>query len=133
MAPLAMSERVGRCRAGAHPTGSRPIHRPIGDRSYEDYQVGTTYEYGSVPVTQEEIIGSASQYAPQSLHVDPVAAEQGPFGGLVPSPWHTVALTMHLFARHYLSTVTGLDGPDEVRRLTPVRRATLGLSTRGDA
>jgi acyl dehydratase len=128
MAPLAMSERVaelvGRCRAGAHPSGSRPIHRPIGDRSYEDYQVGTTYEYGSVPVTQEEIIGSASQYAPQSLHVDPVAAEQGPFGGLVPSPW---------FARHYLSTVTGLDGPDEVRRLTPVRRATLGLSTRGDA
>ncbi len=64
---------------------------PIEDRYFEDYRAGATYEYGSVTVTEEEIIRFASQYDPQSLHADPVAAKQGPFGGLVASGWHTAA------------------------------------------
>ncbi|WP_306185048.1 MULTISPECIES: MaoC family dehydratase [unclassified Streptomyces] len=96
---------------------------PIDDRYFEDYTAGATYEYGSVAVTQEEIVGFASQYDPQSFHVDPVAAREGPFGGLVASGWHTVALMMRLFAGHYLSTVASLGSPgvDELRWLKPVR------------
>ncbi|MGW0083069.1 MaoC family dehydratase [Streptomyces sp. NPDC003393] len=95
---------------------------PIDDRYFEDYTAGATYEFGSIAVTQEEIIGFASQYDPQSFHVDPVAAERGPFGGLVASGWHTVALMMQLFAGHYLSTVASLGSPgvDELRWLKPV-------------
>ncbi|MGD3112205.1 MaoC family dehydratase [Streptomyces sp. YGL11-2] len=96
---------------------------PVDDRYFEDYTAGATYEYGTVAVTEQEIIGFASQYDPQSFHVDPVAAKQGPFGGLVASGWHTVALMMQLFARHYLSTVASLGSPgvDELRWLRPVR------------
>ncbi|QHC26970.1 acyl dehydratase [Streptomyces sp. GS7] len=93
------------------------------DRYFDDYTAGAVYEHGSVAVTEEEIIGFASQYDPQSFHVDPVAAQQGPFGGLVASGWHTVALMMQLFARHYLSAVASLGslGVDELHWLKPVR------------
>jgi acyl dehydratase len=96
---------------------------PIDDRYFEDCTAGATYEYGSVAVTEEEIIGFASQYDPQSFPIDPIAARQGPFGGLIASGWHAVALMMQLFARHYLSKVASLGSPgvDELRWLKPVR------------
>ena len=103
--------------------GTDGFTAPIDDRYFEDYAAGAIYEYGSVVVTQEEIIGFASRYDPQSFHVDPVAAKQGPFGGLIASGWHTAALMMQLFAGHYLSTVASLGSPgvDELRWLKPVR------------
>ncbi|MEU5088941.1 MaoC family dehydratase [Streptomyces sp. NPDC021356] len=113
--------------------GTDGFAAPIDDRYFEDYTAGATYEYGSVVVTQEEIIDFASRYDPQSFHIDPVAAKQGPFGGLVASGWHTVALMMQLFARHYLSTVASLGSPgvDELRWLKPVRPGDeLGLRVR---
>jgi acyl dehydratase len=96
---------------------------PVGDRYFEDYTAGTTHEYGGLTVSETEIIDFASQYDPQSFHVDPVAAKDGPFGGLIASGWHTVALMMKLFAEHYLSTVASLGSPgvDELRWLKPVR------------
>ena len=97
--------------------------RPIDDRYFEDYTAGARYECGSVAVSEEEIIGFAAQYDPQTFHVDPVEAENGPFGGLIASGWHTVALMMQLFAKYYLSTVASLGSPgvDELRWLKPVR------------
>src|SRR3569833_831675 len=96
---------------------------PVGDRYFEDYTAGTTHEYGRLTGSETEIIDFASQYDPQSFHVDPVAAKDGPFGGLIASGWHTVALMMKLFAAHYLSTVASLGRPgvDELRWLKPVR------------
>ena len=96
---------------------------PADERCFEDYQAGATYEFGTVAVTEEEIIVFASQYDPQSFHVDPDAARQGPFGGLIASGWHTCALMMRLFAEHYLPTTASLGstGVDEVRWLKPVR------------
>lgn len=96
---------------------------PADERSFEDYEEGATYEFGTVTVTEQDIIGFASQYDPQSFHVDPDAAAQGPFGGLVASGWHTCALMMQLFAEHYLPTAASLGSPgvDELRWLKPVR------------
>ncbi|ACU73206.1 MaoC domain protein dehydratase [Catenulispora acidiphila DSM 44928] len=96
---------------------------PADERSFEDYRPGAVYEFGSVTVSEEEIIVFASRYDPQSFHVDPVAAVQGPFGGLVASGWHTCALMMRQFAEHYLPTAASLGSPgvDEVRWLKPVR------------
>lgn len=96
---------------------------PIGDRWFEDYPLGAVYEFGDATVTEEEIVGFARQFDPQSFHVDPVAAKTGPFGGLVASGWHTCGLMMRMFAGHYLSTVASLGSPgiDELRWPRPVR------------
>jgi len=61
--------------------------------------------------------------ARKAMHVDPVAAAQGPFGGLIASGWHTIGLMMQLFAEHYLSKVATLPSPgiDELRWARPVR------------
>ncbi|WP_328314857.1 MaoC family dehydratase [Streptomyces sp. NBC_00442] len=96
---------------------------PVGDRYFEDYTADTTHACGSLTVTERDIIDFASRFDPQAFHIDPVAAEDGPFGGLVASGWHTAALMMKLFAAHYLSTVASLGSPgvDELRWLKPVR------------
>ena len=40
------------------------------------------------------MIAFASVYDPQPMHVDPVAAAQGRFGGIIASGWHVAALVM---------------------------------------
>ncbi|MEV0095068.1 MaoC family dehydratase [Streptomyces sp. NPDC050738] len=96
---------------------------PIDDRYFEDYSAGAIHTYGSLLITEEEIIDFASRFDPQSFHVDRAAAKEGPFGGIVASGWHTTALMMQLFAEHYLSSVASLGSPgvDELRWLKPVR------------
>jgi acyl dehydratase len=93
------------------------------DRYFEDYVPGSTFEYGSVKVTEQEIIEFATKFDPQPFHVDPVAAATGPFGGLIASGWHTASLMMRMLADNYLSKVASLGSPgiDELRWLKPVR------------
>ena len=93
------------------------------DRYFEDYSPGVTYDCGSVTVSEAEIVEFARRYDPQDFHVDPVAAADGPFGGLIASGWHTASLMMRLYAGHYLSTVSSLGSPgvDELRWPRPVR------------
>src|SRR5882672_4284260 len=101
----------------------------VGDRTiiskpryFEDFAVGAVYEFGSTTVTEADIIAFAREFDPQAMHTDPVAAANGPTGGLIASGWHTIALTMRLYADHYLPE-NGLPAPgvDEVRWLRPVR------------
>ncbi|MEP6997272.1 MAG: MaoC family dehydratase [Betaproteobacteria bacterium] len=96
---------------------------PIDQRYFEDYAVGSAYEYGAVAVEEAEAIAFARSFDPQPIHVDPVAAAHGPFGGLIASGWHTTALMMRLFVAHYLSSVASLASPgvDDLRWLKPVR------------
>jgi acyl dehydratase len=96
---------------------------PPAERYFEDYPVGMVSEFGEVVVTAEEIVDFARRYDPQDMHIDPVAAEQGAFGGLIASGWHTAAMMMRLFATNYLSKVATLPSPgiDELRWVQPVR------------
>jgi acyl dehydratase len=91
-------------------------------RWFEDFPVGAVFEFGSITVTEPEIIAFARQFDPQTMHTDPVAAAQGPTGGLIASGWHTMALMMRMYADHVLPD-NGLPAPgvDEVRWLQPVR------------
>lgn len=93
------------------------------DRYFEDYPPGTEFEGGPIAVSEEEIIDFARRYDPQAMHVDPVAAAQGRFGGLIASGWHTAALMMRLFTTHFLSPDSSIASPglDELRWLQPVR------------
>ena len=94
-----------------------------GLRYFEDYVPGTTYDCGSVSVSEAEIISFARQYDPQPFHVDPAAAAHGPFGGLVASGWHTTALVMRQLVDHYVSVAASLGSPgvDELRWPHPLR------------
>ena len=63
---------------------------------YEELVIGRAYRSGSIEVTAEEITTFAARYDPQPFHLDPVAAAQSVFGGLVASGWLTASLTMRL-------------------------------------
>jgi acyl dehydratase len=96
---------------------------PITDRYFEDYRPGFIGEYGSITVSQDEIIEFAKRFDPQQFHTDPSRAAGGPFGGLIASGWHTSALMMRLYADHFVSKVASLGSPgiDELRWTRPVR------------
>ncbi|WP_419997774.1 MaoC family dehydratase [Streptomyces boninensis] len=101
----------------------RAFPAPKDDRYFEDYEPGTVYEFGSVKVTEEDILEFARRYDPQVFHTDPAAAADGPYGGLIASGWHTSALFMRLYAEHFLSDVSSLGSPgvDQLRWRQPVR------------
>ncbi|HYE00990.1 MAG TPA: MaoC family dehydratase [Alphaproteobacteria bacterium] len=69
----------------------------MGVTYFEDLRVGDTFRGGSLTVTEADIVGFARDYDPQPMHTDPVAADRGPFAGLIASGWHTTALAMRLF------------------------------------
>jgi acyl dehydratase len=96
---------------------------PINDRYFEDYIEGDIHRFGSIAVERDEVIAFAKRFDPQSFHVDPEAAKLTQFGGLIASGWHTAALTMRLYAEHYLTRVASLASPgvDELRWVKPVR------------
>jgi acyl dehydratase len=93
------------------------------NRYFEDYIPGTVIEYGEIQVDEAEIIEFARHFDPQEMHLDPVAAAHGRFGGLIASGWHTAAMMMRLFADNFLSKVASLASPgiDELRWMQPVR------------
>ena len=91
---------------------------------FEDYVPGALVEHpATITVDQTAVIEFAEQFDPQYFHVDPEAAADGPFEGLIASGWHTAGLMMRLYADQYLSKVASLGGPgvDELRWLAPVR------------
>jgi acyl dehydratase len=94
-----------------------------GLRYFEDYALGATYECGSFSVDAASIISFGKEFDPQPFHTDPVAAADGPFGGLIASGWHTAALTMRRLVENYLSAEASLGGAgvDEIRWPLPVR------------
>ncbi|CCG41451.1 MaoC family dehydratase [Magnetospirillum molischianum] len=93
------------------------------DRYFEDYLPGSVHRCGSIAVEEEEVLAFARRFDPQIFHIDPEAAAQGPFGGLIASGWHTAGLMMRLLAEHFLTTVGSLASPgiDQLRWLRPVR------------
>ncbi|WP_420031922.1 MaoC family dehydratase [Streptomyces sp. cg28] len=96
---------------------------PVQTRYFEDYVPGATYRYGSIAVTEADILRFAGEFDPQSIHTDPVAAAAGPFDGLIASGWHTASVMMRLYADHYVSRIASLASPgiDTLRWTRPVR------------
>lgn len=96
---------------------------PLTDRWFEDYTAGDLREYGSIALTEEEIVAFARTYDPQPIHTDPEWAATGPFSGLIASGIQTIGVFMRLYADHYLTRCGSLASPgvDEVRWPRPVR------------
>lgn len=96
----------------------------MGKRWYfEDFVVGETIEVGQHTFTEEAIITFARQFDAQPFHIDPVAAQDSPFQGLIASGWHTCAVMMGMLAHSRLgnSASMGSPGVDAIRWLLPVR------------
>jgi acyl dehydratase len=91
-------------------------------RYFEDYPVGGVFEFGSVTLSEADIIDFARHFDPQDMHIDPALAAEGPFGQVIASGWHTVGVMMRLFVEHFLPK-NGLAAPgiDELRWPRPVR------------
>lgn len=96
---------------------------PRESRYFEDYEAGRVYEFGSITLTEPEIVEFARRFDPQDMHVNPGKAAQGRFGGIIASGWHTIGVAMRLYVDHYLSSIASLASPgvDEIRWPNPVR------------
>ena len=80
-------------------------------------------ELGSHAVTEQEIVEFARRWDPQPFHVDPEAAKESVFGGLIASGWHTGAMWMRLYVDSLLDAASSMGSPgvEELRWLAPVR------------
>ncbi|HEX8906656.1 MAG TPA: MaoC family dehydratase [Longimicrobiaceae bacterium] len=92
-------------------------------RYFEDHEPGSVHEFGSIRVEEEEVLAFGRRFDPQPFHIDPAAAAETEYGGLIASGWHTAGLMMRLYSDHYLSKVATLVSPgvDNLRWLLPVR------------
>lgn len=90
---------------------------------FEDLEPGRVHELGSVVVTEDEILDFARRWDPQAFHVDPEAAKESVFGGLIASGWHTGAMWMRLYVDSLLDGAASMGSPgvEELRWLAPVR------------
>jgi acyl dehydratase len=91
---------------------------------FEDFTEGQVTELGSIaPLTEEEIIAFARQWDPQPFHVDPVAAKESIYGGLIASGWQTALLAMRLQVDNLLNNTDtqGSPGVENIRFRKPVR------------
>ncbi|WP_375451568.1 MaoC/PaaZ C-terminal domain-containing protein [uncultured Devosia sp.] len=103
-------------------------------RWFEDVNEGEVFPLGEHTFTQDAIVTYAKIYDPQYFHVDPEAAQSGPFGGLVASGAHTAMVGQRkmvdaLFAEaerlRALGQEPGIGGPspggDSIAFTAPVR------------
>jgi len=90
---------------------------------FEDFSPGWKAEYGPRVITREEMIGFATQFDPQPMHLDEEAAARTMLGGLGASGWHTCAFMMKMIADGFLLDAASMGAPgiDEVKWLKPVR------------
>ena len=92
-------------------------------RYFEDFREGEVFELGGRRVERDEIVAFAREYDPQPFHVDEEAAKESPYGGLIASGWHTLAIGARLMVDAVLRDSSGFGSPglEEVRWLKPVR------------
>jgi acyl dehydratase len=93
------------------------------EHTFEDFEPGLVHDLGSKVVSEDEIVAFARQFDPQPFHLDPEAAKDSVFGGLVASGWHTGAMWMRLYVDSLLGGASGQgsSGIEELRWLAPVR------------
>ncbi|MEF8809046.1 MaoC/PaaZ C-terminal domain-containing protein, partial [Natronomonas sp.] len=92
-------------------------------RTFEDLTVGETIDCGTTTVTEEDIVSFAEEFDPLDIHVDPEAAAESPFGGVIASGIHTFALTQPLVVKSFYgdSDLVAARHIEDLRLPAPVR------------
>ena len=95
----------------------------MADCWFDDLQVGQRFRSAGITLTEAALVEFALAYDPQPIHVDAQAAAAGPYGGLIASGVHTLALGCRLvqLTKPWAATCLGAPGIDEVHWLKPVR------------
>lgn len=94
----------------------------LSDRWFEDYAVGEVIDVpGERLMTEERIIEFAREFDPQRFHIDPAAAADSIYGGIIASGWHTGSVLMSLLATTLGPASLGSPGCDALRWVAPVR------------
>ena len=89
----------------------------------DDFAVDDEFTFGDHTVTRPEIISFAQKFDPQPVHLNPEAAENSAFEGLVASGWHVVSLTNRLLNDSVYGQTAQLGeyGANEVQWHRPTR------------
>ena len=90
----------------------------------DDFTPGSVFETEGKTLSEAEILDFALKYDPQPFHMDVEAANKGPFGGLIASGVHTMAIGLRLLLQAQVfapGASMGSPGMDELRWLKPVR------------
>jgi acyl dehydratase len=90
---------------------------------FEDFEPGERVEMGAHLFTEQEILRFAREFDPQPFHIDPQAAQESIYQGIIASGWHTCSVIMRLMCDNYLLQSEGMGSPgvEEIRWLKPVR------------
>ncbi|WP_205698287.1 MaoC/PaaZ C-terminal domain-containing protein [Conexibacter sp. SYSU D00693] len=89
----------------------------------EDLEVGRRFDLGERTLTADEVKAFARDWDPLPFHLDDRAAAEGPFGELVASGLHSLAVVTRLVADAVVlrtAVIAGL-GADGLRMRAPVR------------
>ncbi len=95
----------------------------MADYYLEDFEPGRAYSSPTQTISEEEALDFARRYDPQYFHLDPVAARNSVFGGVVLGGFQTAALAWALVLRSGMfdrSAMAGI-GLDDLRWHKPVR------------
>ena len=95
----------------------------MGGRMFDDFEVGQTFVSPGITISESQILDFALAYDPQPFHLDREAAADSPYGGLIASGFHTLAIGFRAFldAGVINDCSLGSPGMDELRWLKPVR------------
>lgn len=93
----------------------------ISQRWFDDFAVGEIFETDWHEMTEARMIDFASEFDPQAFHVDPDAAADSIYGGLIASGWHTGSVLMRLLCTTLGPSSLGSPGCDKLRWSAPVR------------
>ena len=90
---------------------------------FEDFNVGDTFVTEGVEVTAEDIVEYARRYDPQPFHLDPEAARESIYGGLIASGFHIFSMAFGAIARTGIFEGGGQGAPGihDVRWVSPAR------------
>lgn len=88
----------------------------------QDIEIGRRFPFGSYRMEESEILEFANRFDPLYIHNDPEAAKSGPFGGLIASGLHTMAVYQRLIAEAMWQNVAAIAGKRfEIDLQRPVR------------
>jgi len=90
----------------------------------DDLEPGATFVTRGKTLSEAEILDFAFKFDPQPFHIDKEYAKDGPFGGLIASGAHTIAIAVRMLVQSGAfapEASLGSPGFDELRFLRPVR------------
>ena len=90
---------------------------------FEDFKRGQRFQTQGATLSEAQILDFAWQHDPQPIHVDKIAAQKGPFGGIIASGFHTLCVAFRLIYQERIINAASMGAPsmDEMRWTSPVR------------